>query len=428
MMNRTLLITASLAVGVTAGGLLSPALPQFRKVLATTGLVQAAEEKVPAAAAAGKTSQGEQLDGAKESTPPGVVPLSEAQIADQDITVAPVKSGTISRHITVPGTIVPDVDRIARIPARVGGTVAEMRKRLGDTVKKGEIVTILDSREIADAKSEYLTATVNYELQKTTFERAQSLWDKRISAEQQFLQVKATFAEAQLRFDLARQKLSALGIDADEVASAARRDAGPGQSSLRRFEIRSPIAGRVVERKVDIGTAVGKEGDPSDLYTITDLSAVWVELTVTRSDVGKVKENAKVSIVTTGEDEKRGEAKIVFVSPILNPDTRSATVIAALDNQDLSWRPGSFVTAEIEVGEDPAKVLVPRSALQTIGGERVVFVRTEKGFERRDVKTGKADDDSFEILSGLATGETIATKNTFLLKAELGKSEAKHDD
>ena len=94
----------------------------------------------------------------------------------------------------------------------------------------------------------------------------------------------------------------------------------------------------------------------------------------------------------------------------------------------MSWRPGTFVTAEIEIARDKADVIVPRNALQTIGGERVVFVRTPKGFQRRDVNTGRADDDAFEITSGLSVGEEIAVKNTFLLKAELGRSEAKHDD
>lgn len=392
-------------------GLISPDFTQVR-VAVPSGQANARTEKA-----------------ADEAGSQGVIKMTPDQVAAQEIEVAPVGGGALSRHIVVPGTITPDVDRIARVPARVVGTVAEMRKRLGDMVQKGDVVAVLDSREVADAKSEYLTASVNFDLQKTNFERAQTLWDKRISAEQQYLQVRATFSEAQLRFDLARQKLSALGVDAAEVANAAKQDtAGSGQSSLRQYELRSPMSGRVVDRKVDVGTAVGKEGDPSDLYTVADLSAVWVDLTVTPGDLSKVREGAKVAISTSGEEEKRAEARIMFVSPILNAETRSARVIASLDNKDLVWRPGSFVTAEIEIARERAKVLVPRVALQTIGGERVAFVRTPEGFQRRDVKAGQADDDAVEILSGLSAADEIAVKNTFLLKAELGKSAAKHDD
>ena len=92
---------------------------------------------------------------------------------------------------------------------------------------------------------------------------------------------------------------------------------------------------------------------------------------------------------------RRAKGKIIFVSPILNADTRSARVIAALPNQDFSWRPGTFVAAEIQIGQDAVKVLVPRDALQDHGPpRRSPFVRTSEGFERRDIKTGKADDAS----------------------------------
>jgi cobalt-zinc-cadmium efflux system membrane fusion protein len=98
-------------------------------------------------------------------------------------------------------------------------------------------------------------------------------------------------------------------------------------------------------------------------------------------------------------------------------------VIAQIDNKESIWRPGSTVTASIVIKEEPVEVLVPRAALQTIGGEQVVFVRTPNGFQRRVVTTGRSDEQNVEITSGLSAGEQIAVKNTFLLKAELGKGE-----
>jgi cobalt-zinc-cadmium efflux system membrane fusion protein len=410
----------------TAGVALGSAVPIISDALKNALTIVGATDKV-ALSAPEVTSNPRGED--KEAERKDLVKLTPEQTSAQEIEVAPVGAGVLSRHVIVPGTIIPDVDRVSRVPARVVGTVAEMRKRLGDSVKQGEVVAVLDSREVADAKSEYLNASVNFDLQRTNFERTQILWDKRVSTEQQYLQVRATFSEAKLRFELARQKLSALGLDSTDVANAAKRDETRSErSSLRQYEIRAPMAGRVVERKVDVGTAVGSQGDPSDLYTVTDLSTVWVDLTVTPSDLGKLKEGGKVGLTSSGAEDKRAEARIIFVSPILNQETRAARVIASLDNRDLSWRPGTFVTAEIEIARDKADVIVPRNALQTIGGERVVFVRTPKGFQRRDVNTGRADDDAFEITSGLSVGEEIAVKNTFLLKAELGRSEAKHDD
>jgi cobalt-zinc-cadmium efflux system membrane fusion protein len=427
---RTFLILVVLAVGVAIGGAVPRVSQVIQGALAATGLMktEAAPESQaePPKAEANKPASENPAEHAAE----GLIKMLAEQAAEQEITTAPVQGGTLSRHLVAPGTITPDTDRIARVPARVVGTVAEMLKRLGDPVKKGEVVAVLDSREVAEAKSEYLTASVNTELQKTNYDRQQALWDKRISAEATFLQARATYSETQLRLNLARQKLSALGLNADEVVTAAKKDeTTPNQSSLRRYELRSPLTGRVVERKVDVGTAVGKEGDPADLYMVADLSTVWVELAVPTTDLAKVKEGAEVLIAARDEDAgQRAKGKIIFVSPLLNAETRSARVIAALPNQDFSWRPGTFVTTEIQVGQDAVKVLVPRDALQTIGGEKVAFVRTPEGFERRDVKTGKADDASVEIVSGLAPGDEIAVGNTFLLKAELGKGEAEHHD
>jgi cobalt-zinc-cadmium efflux system membrane fusion protein len=311
----------------------------------------------------------------------------------------------------------------------VVGTVAEMRKRLGDSVERGDVVAVLDSREVADAKGEYLTASVRAELEKTNFDRQQALWDKRIASEQTFLQAKATYSEASLRQDLARQKLSALGLNAAEVAKRARQDEEThNASTLREYELRAPISGRVVERKVDVGTAVGKEGDPADLYTVADLSTVWIELAVPTADLAEVKEGARVLVTSRlgDDDRKRAEGKVIFVSPLLNVETRSARVLVALPNTDLAWRPGTFVTAEVQIADDAVTTRIPKQALQTVEGKRVVFVRTEDGFDKREVEIGKSDDDAVEIIAGLQPGDEIALSNTFLLKAELGKNEAEH--
>ena len=358
----------------------------------------------------------------------GVVRMTPEQIRDQEIAVAPVTGGILSRHILVPGTMTPDADRIARVPARVVGTVSQMRKRLGDAVAKGEVVAILDSREVADAKSEYLTALVQSDLQKIVFERQEKLLASRAVSEAAWQNARAQFQENQLRLDLARQKLSALGLDAAEVAAAQKRDeATPDASTLRQYPLRAPLGGRIVERKVDVGTAVGKEGDPADLYTVADLTDVWIELAVSTADLADVRDGAPVAVRRgQGADARIGRGRVIFVSPLLNTETRSARVVVALPNEDMEWRPGTYVTAEIGIAEDRVAVRLPKAALQTIEGKRVVFVRVPEGFAKREVELGRADDDAVEIVSGLTPGEGVVVGNSFLLKAELGKSEAGH--
>jgi len=381
----------------------------------------------PGGAAIGSSSNGTRALGAHDHSAE-IVKLTQAQIAASGIAVAPAGAGILSRRLTVPGTITLDAGRIARAPARVAGTVAELRKRLGDAVAKGEIIAILDSREVADAKTEFLTALVTYDLKKTLYERAKVLWRQKVSAEWQYLQTEAEYRQAELKLDLARQKLSALDLDAAEVEKVTREDTETsGPSRLREYPVRSPISGRVIERKVDIGTAVGGQGQPDDLYTIADVSKLWIELAVPTAELVTVREGQTVEIVKDAAGRTGQAGQIVFVGPILDPATRSARVIAEIDNDHGMWRPGTFVTTSIIIGEDALERRLPRSAVQTIQGETVVFVQTDEGFERRDVTIGRQDAEMVEILAGVEAGESVAVENTFLLKAELGKGEAGHD-
>ncbi|QCI64808.1 efflux RND transporter periplasmic adaptor subunit [Phreatobacter stygius] len=414
-MKPILIAISALVAGVLLS-VLAPQIPQSaRGLLTSTGLVTASgvdARATPAASEAGHGASGEAE---------GTLRMDAARIETARISLATVEAGTLSRHLVVPGVIVPDRNTIWRIAAKVVGTVAELRKGLGDEVRPGEVLAILDSREVAEAKSEYVGAQVNFGLQKTLFEREETLWQRRIQAEQQYLKARNAFTEAQLRVHLARQKLSALGVSDQEVSGLSMQTV----NGLQRYEIRSPGGGRVVERIVDLGAPVGGEGQAKELFVIVDLTSVWVELTVSTADLAEIKEGNRVRISAGGTD-RRSEGKVVFISPLLNQDTRSARVIAVIDNKDHGWRPGSFVNAEVAIEEARVDIRVPRAALQTMEGSPVLFVRTETGFERRKVVVGKEDDQFVEIAFGVDAGEVIAVSNTFLLKAELGKAEAEH--
>jgi len=418
-MKPTMIAICALIGGVLLS-VFAPQVPQSaRGILTSIGLVNSGDEAARATPSSGEAGQGGEAGHGGEAE--GVLKMDAERIEAARISLAPVEAGVLSRRLTVPGAIVPDRNNIWRIAAKVVGTVAELRKGLGDTVSQGEVLAILDSREVADAKSEYIGALVNFGLQKTLFEREETLWRSRIQAEQQYLRARTAFAEAELRLHLSRQKLSALGVGEQDVAKLSMQS----MNGLQRYEIRSPGAGRVVERIVDLGAPVGGEGQAKELFVIVDLTSVWVELTVSTTDLSQIKEGNAVWISAGGTD-RRSEGKVVFISPLLNQETRSARVIAVVDNKDHGWRPGSFVNAEVAVEEAHVDIRVPRTALQTMEGSPVVFVRTQEGFERRKVVIGKEDAEFVEIAFGVDAGEVIAVTNTFLLKAELGKSEAEH--
>ena len=348
---------------------------------------------------------------------PGTLRLTQEQITATGIELAPVGEGTLARRITVPGTVVPHADRIARVSVRLSATVAELRKKIGDPVAKDEVLAILESREVADAASEYLAARLTDELQEELFARDKMLWDKRVSNERQFLRSRNAAAQTRMRLDIARQKLLALGLTEREIAALPAEPEG----SLRREPVRSPMPGRVVERKVDLGTAVGRDNLETELFTIVDLDRVWVDLAIGPADLPAIKEGQPVSISARAITEK-ANGEIVFISPLLDKETRSARVVAEIANEDGMWRPGSFVTASIAVEERRVPLVIPTSAVQTIDNEKIVFVRTPEGFEKRQLGLGRDDGRLVEVVTGLRSGEVIAATNTFPLKAQLLKA------
>lgn len=353
---------------------------------------------------------------AKPDGKPAVIAMDDERIKLAEIELRKAGPASIARRLIVPGTIVPDGGRVAHVSVKLSGTVAELHKNIGDDVTKDEILAVLESREVADAKSEYLAARLSNELQQDLTARDKSLWEGRAVPEQQYIKSRNAAAQTVMRFGIARQKLMALGVMDSEIAALPQAPDG----TLRSQNVRAPISGRVAERKVEPGTAVGRDNLETELFVIVDLSQVWVELSVSPTDLPLVKEGQPVDIALRGIAEA-GAGKIMFVSPLLDKETRAARVVASAPNADGRWRPGSFVTAGIAVERRDVPVAVPFTAVQTVDGRKAVFVRTSEGFEKRDVALGRRDGALVEIASGLSAGETVATTNTFSLKAELSK-------
>ncbi|MCB4825242.1 efflux RND transporter periplasmic adaptor subunit [Roseicella aerolata] len=416
-MKSVLIFLAGAVVGL-GGAVLVPGVPATLR--SSLGLAPAVEVAAPARAAEAADGKGHAHRPGEEhgdEVPEGALRMTEEQIAGAKIEVAEAGPGTIARRVSLPGTVAANADRLAHVPARVAGIVTALNKRLGETVAAGEVLAVVESAEIATAKGDYLAALRTTELARVTFEREQRLWQRKISAEQDFLKARTDWQEAQIRLDLARQKLAAIGLGQAEIESLPRQPI----EALRRQEVHAPIAGRITARPKMLGDAVSPD---AEVYTLADLSTVWVEMAVPPGDLTFVKEGMPVRI--RGEGEVRGEGRIVFLSPVLDPETRSARAVVDVPNPEGAFRPGGFATAEVASEEQRADVLVPRGAVQEIEGESVVFVRTPEGFEKREVVLGRGDQEGVEVVFGLDPGERYAAANTFVLKAELGKSEAEH--
>ena len=348
----------------------------------------------------------------------GVVALTAEQVNAAGIKVAVISSGTLAREVTVPGKIVAAADRMAQIVPKVGGTVTEAKKNLGDTVAKGEVLALIESREMAEAVADYLAAKRSEELARTTFAREKGLWQKKITAEQDYLNAKNVHQAAQIQLDLTRQKLQALGHDAEMLKAFETVEAA---DRLRFHELRSPLDGRVIGRELTLGEYVDAT---HSAFTVADLSIVWVETAIAPGDLPFVKEGQSANIMGSGG---KATGKLIFVSPAIDPETRAAKAIIELENKDGTWRPGEFANAAIATSAQEVDLIIPKEAVQTLEGKPTVFVKTEAGFEKREVTIGREDSRHVEIMAGIKDGESIAVSSTFTLKAELGKAEAEHE-
>jgi cobalt-zinc-cadmium efflux system membrane fusion protein len=193
--------------------------------------------------------------------------------------------------------------------------------------------------------------------------------------------------------------------------------------SLRTYDLVSEVNGTVISKDATLGEFVK---DDSTLFTIADLSTVWVDLTVFRGDFSKLHQGQKVRI-HIGDEAESIESTISYISPFGSEGTQSMLARCVVPNQKGDLRPGLFVTAQVAVGSVEAKVAVAPQAVQTFEGNSVVFVQEGDAFEPRPVILGAADAARVQILKGLNAGEPYVSENSFILKAEIGKEEAEHE-
>ncbi|AQQ10171.1 Cation efflux system protein CzcB [Sedimentisphaera cyanobacteriorum] len=343
----------------------------------------------------------------------GHIALSEAEAAEFSIETAEAMPGKLHTKVKLPGEIRLNPDKLAHIVPRVAGIVQKVNVNLGDQVKQGEVMAVLESRNLADAKSDYLSALQRRELTNATYEREKKLWEKKVSSEQDYLDAREANAEANINLNNAEQQLIALGFDEKYLAELPVMP----DASYTRYEITSPFDGTVIKKDIVKGEFVNSS---SDILEIANMDTVWAILAVYQKNLLEVQESQNVTVQADKiSAEFRGV--IDYISPIVEESTRTASARVVIDNSSGKWRPGLFAAGVIETAYSQHDLVIPKAAVQTVGEEKVVFVKTEHGFKPAHIQTGKSSGKNVEVVSGLSKGQTIAVSNTFTLKAELNK-------
>lgn len=337
--------------------------------------------------------------------------MTDHQVTQNNIELLAAGPARIKSALQLIGEIRLNEDRMVHVVPRLTGVVESSAANAGDRVRKGQVLAVISSQALADQRSELLAAQKRLALARTTFEREKKLWEDKISAEQDYLLARNAMQEAEIAAQNAQQKLASIG--------GAVRAGG----NLTRYEIRSPIDGTVVEKHISLGEAVK---DDANIFVIADLSTVWAEMTIYAKDLNTVNVGQKAT-VKAAAFESQSSGAVSYVGALVGEQTRTAKARIVLPNPKGIWRPGLPVNIELVAGEVEVPVAVSAEAVQTVRDWTVVFGRYGANFEARPVELGRSDGKFTEVIDGLNTGEQYAAKNSFLIKADLGKSGASHD-
>jgi cobalt-zinc-cadmium efflux system membrane fusion protein len=353
---------------------------------------------------------------AETERPDGIVRLSDSQMKEFGIESGPATPGRLRMEALLPGEVVLNADRIAHVTPRVSGVVREVRKNLGDAVRHGEVMAVLESRELADSTASLMTARERLALAQSNLMREEQVWRKKISPEQDYFEAKNKLAEASIELRAAEQKLRALGFSNEYIGQLPDRT----DEGMTLYEIVAPFDGSVMEKHINLGMVLK---DDSNAFVVADLRTVWVNLDVQQKDLPLIK-TGQTAAIGIGTDPPSLVGRLSFIEPIATETNRTIHARVVVSNADGRLRPGLFVNGRITVDNVQVPLLVSNDALILVDGAPCVFVRENSGFRLQPVRTGRTDGSCTEISQGLSPGQLYATKGAFTLKSELQKPEA----
>ncbi len=375
--------------------------------------------------------EGEAAGGGDAHDHAELITLTPEQLKQHGVKLQTAAGGKLAVTLTLPGEAALNADAVGHVLPKLAGVVQKVTKNIGDNVRKGELLAVIDSRELAQVKADYLAARERLSTAQATAQRERQLVEQGVSPELDLIQAQNAVRELEIQVRAAEQSLHALGVSEEQLEALA---AAPHQV-LTRYEVYAPISGRILEKHVAVGEMVDNS---SELFLIADLSTVWVNLNVSQRDLPRVMEGQSVLIrfspATDGAPTQAAvppaipdaTGKIKFIDALIAEDTRKAAVRIVLSNPQGRWKPGMFVTGHITIDKADAAVLVPLASLIEYEGQQTLFVQDEHGFVPRAVALGRQSATHAEVLSGLQRGERFVVTGAYMVKAELGKSEAGH--
>lgn len=348
---------------------------------------------------------------------PVEVSLTPEAIARAGIKTAEVTSGASTAALTVPATVTSNAYRDTKVNALVGGIVRQVSAELGAAVRRGQGLAVIFSAELADAQTKYLSMRAMLSADHQKLQRTEKLVALGSASRQELEEVTATHAAHETEVAAARQRLLLLGLSAERVA---KLDAA--SQVVSEVTVPSPADGIVITRAVNPGQVVAAG---QDLFVVTDLSTVWVLADLYEKDFPSVRVGSEATVTVPATPTAALRGRVAYIDPRVDPTTRTAKVRVEVPNRGGDLRLGMFVTVSFQTRAGQRTTLVPRGALQSLGGRTVVYVPVageEAKFTERSVRIGASLGEFVEVLEGLKPGERVVTDGSFFLRAEAART------
>jgi membrane fusion protein, heavy metal efflux system len=345
--------------------------------------------------------------------PDVVVPLAADAAERAGIVVAPVAAGTSTADIRLPGVVEPNAYRQVVVTPLVAGRVTRVSAQLGDRVRRGQMLAQIYSPELAEAQTRYVSARAMLDAHDRELQRTQKLVEIGAASRQELERIHAEHAAQTAAVQSARSQLELLGVPAstlDAIASGKNVDATTS--------VAAPITGVVTERGANVGLNV----DPATkLFTVVDLSTVWIVADVYERDFSRVRVGNNATISTSAFPANPLRGQVSYIDPQVSPDTRTAKVRVEVANPRSELRLGMYADVVVSGGLGAPVPMIPRSAVQNVGDRTVVYVvnPNERGrFIEREVRLGQISGDLVEVTSGVQAGDVVVTEGSFFVRAE----------
>ena len=359
----------------------------------------------------GKTEAVQPADKTKPAGEANHAPEVRSQIVVEEVQLKP-----IAGDLSLPGKVQYSEDRYAKVSSPLVGRVVEVRAKLGDKVAAGQVLLSLESADLGAAYSDFVKAESDFQLSKRNYELANDLYETKAMSKKDLVQAENDFLKAQAEFRRTRERLLALRVPAEELDKPRTE-----RLITSRFDLKSPLAGTVVERNVTVGQMVG--ADPTQvLYTIADLNELQVVAEVYERDLSRVSKGVAVTVTVEAYPDETFSGTIVYVGDVVDPTTRTIKVRCNVTNRDLKLKPEMFAQVRLKVGSNRPVLALPKEAVIVVGGQAFVFVQAADGrYVRRPVVTGTMSGDTIQIREGLQSRERVVVKGALLLKGEMEK-------